>query len=56
MTAKNLTYMDCWHYIAPLIPVTDAEWTQQIYIMVFKALNEAEERREEVSRHAVKKS
>ena len=41
----DLTYMDCWHYIAPLIPITDADWTKTAYVMLFQALKEAEERR-----------
>lgn len=39
------TYMDCWNFIAPLIPVTDDQTSQWIYVMVFNALNEAEKRR-----------
>lgn len=23
MNHHDLTYLDCWHFIAPLIPVTD---------------------------------
>lgn len=42
----DLTYMDCWHYIAPLIPVS-SETSQKIYVMVFQALKEAEERRKD---------
>lgn len=41
----DLTYMDCWYYIAPLIPVTSDSSSQAIYVMVFQALKEAEERR-----------
>lgn len=40
----NLTYMDCWNFIAPLIPVSDDN-TMDIYVMVFDALKEAEKRR-----------
>lgn len=43
----NLTYMDCWHYIAPLIPITSDRMTTEIYVMVFQALKEADERRKE---------
>nr|DAG76090.1 MAG TPA: hypothetical protein [Bacteriophage sp.] len=32
------------HFIAPLIPVTDDQTSQWIYVMVFNALNEAEKR------------
>lgn len=41
----DLTYMDCWHYIAPLIPITSDGMATEIYVMVFQALKEAEERR-----------
>ena len=40
----DLTYMDCWNYIAPLIPIS-SEISQDIYVMVFQALKEADERR-----------
>lgn len=40
----DLTYMDCWHYIAPLIPIS-SEMSQEIYVMVFQALKQAEGRR-----------
>lgn len=39
--SNNITYMDCWHFVAPLIPV-DTDYTMDIYIMVFNALKEAE--------------
>lgn len=38
------TYMDCWHFVAPLIPV-NTYYTIDIYIMVFNALKEAEKKR-----------
>ena len=38
------TYMDCWFFIAPLIPV-NSDYARGIYCMVFRALKEAEERR-----------
>ena len=41
----DLTYMDCWHYIAPLIPITSDRMTAKIYVMVFHALKEADKRR-----------
>lgn len=37
--------VDCWHYIAPLIPVSSEGIALDIYVMVFQALFEAEERR-----------
>lgn len=42
----DLTYKDCWSYIAPLIPI-GSETAQEIYVMVFQALKEAEERRKD---------
>lgn len=42
--SNELTYMDCWHFIAPLIPV-NTDYTMDIYIMVFNALKEAEKKR-----------
>ena len=42
--SNELTYMDCWHFVAPLIPV-DTDYTMDIYIMVFNALIEAEKKR-----------
>ena len=42
--SNELTYMDCWHFIAPLIPV-NTDYTMDIYVMVFGALKEAEKKR-----------
>lgn len=42
--SDKLTYMDCWHFIAPLIPV-NSDHTMDIYVMVFNALKEAEKKR-----------
>ena len=42
---NDITYMDCWNYIAPLIPVTSGNYSADVYVMVFHALKEAEERR-----------
>ena len=42
--SNEITYMDCWHFIAPLIPV-DTDYTMDIYVMVFNALKEAEKKR-----------
>lgn len=50
---SGLTYMDCWNFIAPLIPVTD-DLTGDIYVMVFNALKQAEERRKEGDKHGNK--
>ena len=46
----ELTYMDCWNFVAPLIPVTD-DLTMEIYVMTFNALKKAEERRKDDSRN-----
>lgn len=29
--SNEITYMDCWHFIAPLIPVS-TDYTMDIYI------------------------
>lgn len=42
--SSEITYMDCWNFIAPLIPVS-TDYTMDIYIMVFNALKEAEKKR-----------
>lgn len=42
----ELTHMDCWNFVAPLIPVTD-DLTMDIYVMVFNALKKAEGQRKE---------
>lgn len=38
------TYMDCWYFIAPLLPVS-TDFERGVYVMVFRALKEAEGRR-----------
>lgn len=48
---SELTYMDCWNFIAPLIPVTD-DLSADIYVMVFNALKQAEKRRLEGKENA----
>lgn len=42
--SSEITYMDCWHFIAPLIPV-NTDYSMDIYVMVFHALKEAEKKR-----------
>ena len=46
---EEITYMDCWHFIAPLIPVTGDDYTKDVYVKTFNALNEADERRKQKS-------
>lgn len=38
------TYMDCWYFIAPLLPVS-TDFERGVYVMVFRALKEAEKKR-----------
>lgn len=40
----DTTFMDCWHFIAPLIPVT-TDFAKEVYVMTFNALKAAEEHR-----------
>ena len=47
--SSEITYMDCWHFIAPLIPV-NTEYTRDIYCMVYAAMKQAEKRRLEEKR------
>lgn len=42
--SNDLTYMDCWYFVAPLIPV-NSDYAQDVYVMVFHALKEAEAKR-----------
>lgn len=42
--SNDITYMDCWHYVAPLLPV-NTDFGQDVYVMIFNALKEAEKRR-----------
>ena len=41
---SDITFMDCWQFIAPLIPA-NSDYTMAIYIMTFTALKEAEKKR-----------
>lgn len=41
----EITYMDCWHFIAPLIPFKVDTYSMDVYVMTFQTLKEAEERR-----------
>ena len=38
----EITYMDCWHFIAPLIPLKLDTISMDVYVMTFHALKEAE--------------
>lgn len=47
--SNDITYMDCWNFIAPLIPV-NTDYTREIYCMVYTAMKQAEKRRLEEKR------
>ena len=36
MSNKEPSAMDCWHFIAPLIPITD-DFSQSVYVKTFQA-------------------
>lgn len=42
--SNDITYMDCWHYVEPLLPVK-SDFGQEVYVMIFHALKEAEKKR-----------
>lgn len=42
--SNDITFMDCWHYVAPLLPVT-TDFGKEVYFMIFNALKEAEKKR-----------
>lgn len=46
---SDITFMDCWHYVAPLLPV-NTDYTREIYCMVYMAMKQAEKRRLEEKR------
>lgn len=41
---SDITYMDCWYYIAPLIPV-NTDYGRTVYCMCYQALKEEEKKR-----------
>ncbi len=41
--SNEITYMDCWYYIAPLIPV-NTDYGRTVYCMCYQALKEAEKK------------
>lgn len=40
----NITYMDCWYFIAPRLPV-NTDYGRTIYCMCYQAMKEAEKKR-----------
>ena len=52
MNDKDVPAMDCWHYIAPLIPIsTDVPESISIYVNTFRAfqLLEKEQKEREIN-------
>lgn len=41
----DVTYKECWEFICPLLPIND-EYQRAVYVMVFKALMDADKREE----------
>lgn len=39
---EKITYMDCWRFVAPLLPISTEEERER-YLMVFYALKKADE-------------
>lgn len=46
MDERKPDAMDCWHFIAPILPIND-DFSQSVYVETFRAfkLLEAEEKR-----------
>lgn len=46
MKKDDLSYMDCWHIIAPIFTTAmlDQDYFMKAYVMIFKALKDADER------------
>ena len=42
MSNKEPSAMDCWHFIAPIIPITD-DYSQSVYVKTFQAFKLLEE-------------
>ena len=48
MQNKEPTAMECWHFIAPILPIND-DFSQNVYVKTFRAfklLEEEEKKRE----------
>ena len=39
----ELRAMDCWHFVAPLLPVTEDKFTMDVYVKTFRAFQLLEE-------------
>ena len=44
---KDVPAMDCWHYIAPLIPITSDSISTTIYVNTFRAFQLLEKEQKE---------
>lgn len=42
----KITYLDCWKFISPFLPVS-TDYEQDVYLMTFRALKEADNRSKE---------
>ena len=42
MQNKEPSAMDCWHFIAPILPITD-DFSQSVYVKTFHAFKLLEE-------------
>ena len=42
MQNKGPSAMDCWHFIAPILPITD-DFSQSVYVKTFQAFKLLEE-------------
>lgn len=47
---NDLTYLDCWNFVAPLILGSNSETAYTVYTMTFLALREAERQRVETEK------
>ena len=48
MKNKEPSAMDCWHFIAPILPITD-DYSQSVYVKTFhafKLLEDEEKKRD----------
>ena len=40
---KEPDAMECWHFVAPLLPITDDKFTMDVYVKTFHAFQLLEE-------------
>lgn len=51
MNDEEISAMDCWHYIAPLIPVQSGTYSIDIYVKTFRAFQLLEKEEKEKKKH-----